>query len=371
MIEAMREIVLEAPGFHIGWWGLAIGIIFGFVVYRTNYCAMGAISDIDSFGDYRRFRAWMLAAATAMVGAWFLQANEIADLSSSIYLTTNLNIVASIIGGLLFGYGMVFAGGCVTKNIVRVGAGDLRSAINLVVVGIFGYMTIGGILALVRTTTFGPFVIDLTEKDLETQSVGSIVSLVTGTDVQSTNMMAMIVIAAVIAIWCFKDKKFRSSPVHIASGLVIGLCVIGAWMLTGLAADELADVVVPVASLSFVRPTGDTLEYLMRYSALGAPSIGVVTLTGTLLGSFIGAIAMKRFKFTTFADPVDTKRNLFGAALMGIGGILALGCTVGQAVTGVSTLAVGSMITFAAIVAGGFIGIRHLNARLMAELQPA
>lgn len=367
MFENWREIILEAPDFHIGVWGFAIGIVFGFVVYRTNYCAMGAISDIESFGDYRRFRAWILAAAVAMIGVWFLQSNEIADVSSAIYLTTNFNIAASIFGGLIFGYGMVFAGGCVTKNIIRVGAGDLRSAINLVVVGIFAYMTIGGILGLVRTATFNPFIIDLAEKDAETQSIGAIVSLFTGSDVQNTNLMAMIAIVLIALVWCFKDRNFRSSPLHITSGLVIGLCVIATWLLTGLAADDLADVIVPVSSLTFVRPTGDTLEYLMRFTALGAPSIGVVTLFGTLIGAFVGAVLMKRFNFTTFADPADTKRNLFGAALMGIGGVVALGCTVGQAITGVSTLAVGSFITFAAIVAGGFLGIKRLNAILMAE----
>lgn len=368
MIETWRAMVLEAPDFHIAVWGAIIGVIFGFVVYRTNYCAMGAISDIDSFGDYRRFRAWLLAAATAMIGAWFIQTMEIADLAGSIYLTPNFNIVANIVGGLMFGYGMVFAGGCVTKNIVRFGAGDLRSAINLVIVGIFAYMTIGGILGLVRTTAFNPFAIDLTERNIETQSVGSIISLITGAEVQSTNTIAMIVIAAAIILWCFKDKAFRSSPNHIASGILIGLCVIAVWMLTGLASDELADNVIQVSSITFVRPTGDTLEYLMRFTALGAPSIGVVTLVGTLVGSFIGALMMGRLHLTTFADPMDTKRNLFGAALMGIGGVLALGCTVGQAITGVSTLAVGSMITFAAIVAGGFIGIKRLNAILMAEV---
>jgi len=367
MIDTWREIILANPGFYVGIWGLVIGIIFGFVVYRTNYCAMGAISDIETFGDYRRFRSWVLAAATAMIGAWYVQSIGATDLSSSIYLTTNFNMVASIVGGLMFGYGMVFAGGCVTKNIVRVGAGDLRSAINLVVVGIFAYMTIGGILGLVRTSAFGPFVIDLAARDAETQSVGSIISIFTGGDVQSTNMVAMIVIAGLAILWCFKDKAFRTSPNHIASGILIGLCIIAVWFLTGLAFDELAEVVAPATSLTFVRPTGDTLEYLMRFTALGAPSIGVVTLVGTLIGSFIGAILLGRVKLTTFANPTDTKRNLFGSAMMGVGGILALGCTVGQGLTGVSTLAVGSMITFAAIVAGGFIGIKRLNAVLMAE----
>ncbi|MCF6321618.1 MAG: YeeE/YedE family protein [Rhizobiaceae bacterium] len=367
MVDTWREIILADPGFYVGIWGLVIGIIFGFVVYRTNYCAMGAISDIETFGDYRRFRSWVLAAATAMIGAWYVQSIGATDLSSSIYLTTNFNMVASIIGGLMFGYGMVFAGGCVTKNIVRVGAGDLRSAINLVVVGIFAYMTIGGILGLVRTSAFGPFVIDLAASDAETQSVGSIISIFTGGDVQNTNMIAMIVIAGLAIAWCFKDKAFRTSPNHIISGIVIGLCVIAVWFLTGLAFDELSDVVALPTSLTFVRPTGDTLEYLMRFTALGAPTIGVVTLVGTLIGAFIGAMMMGRLNLTTFANPTDTKRNLFGSAMMGVGGILALGCTVGQGLTGVSTLAVGSMITFAAIVAGGFLGIKRLNAVLMAE----
>jgi len=368
VIETWREIVLANPDIHIGVWGLIIGLIFGYVVYRTNYCAMGAIADIENFGDFRRFRSWIMAAAVAMIGAWTIQWLEVLDLSASIYLTTNFNIAASIVGGGMFGYGMVFAGGCVNKNIARFGGGDLRSAINLIVVGIFAYMTIGGILGLVRTTAFNPFIIDLAAKDLESQSIGSLLSLITGGDVEQTNLIAMIVIALAVLVWCFKDKDFRSSPAHIASGFLIGLCVIAAWFLTGLASDDLAEVFVPVSSLTFVRPAGDVLEYLMRFTALGAPSIGVVIFAGTLAGSFIAALMMKRFRLTTFADPRDTTRNLFGAALMGIGGVLALGCTVGQAITGVSTLAVGSMIVFAAIVGGCFIGLKHLNSILMAEV---
>jgi len=368
VIENWREIILAAPDFHIGVWGLIIGLIFGFVVNRTNYCAMGAISDIENFGDFTRFRAWVMAAAVAMIGAWVVQFYEVMDLSSSIYLTTNFNIVASIVGGLMFGYGMVFSGGCVTKNIVRFGGGDLRSAINLIIVGIFAYMTIGGILGLVRTTAFSPFVLDLAEMNLETQSVGSLLSLVTGGDVAQINLITMIVIAVAVLAWCFKDKSFRSSPMYIASGTLIGLCVIAVWFLTGLASDDLADVLVPVSSITFVRPTGDTLDYLIRFTALGAPSIGIVIFVGTLAGSFIAAVFMGRFRLTTFAGPRDTMRNLLGAALMGTGGVLALGCTVGQAITGVSTLAVGSMIVFAAIVGGCFIGLKHLDSILMAEV---
>jgi hypothetical protein len=210
--------------------------------------------------------------------------------------------------------------------------------------------------------------IDLGDKNLETQSIGSMLSLFTGGDAAGVNMIAMIVIAGAVIIWCFKDKAFRTSPNHVLSGVIIGLLVIAGWFLTGLASDDLAEVVVPVASISFVRPTGDSLEYLMRYTALGAPSFGIVVLLGTILGSTVGALSNNRFKLTGFANVADTMRNLYGAALMGVGGVLALGCTFGQGITGVSTLAVGSFIALAAIIAGGFAGIKHLNALLMAEV---
>jgi len=192
-------------------------------------------------------------------------------------------------------------------------------------------------------------------------------SIFTGTEVAQTNLMVMIALAGALLFYCLKDKGFRSSPVHLAAGIVIGLCIIAGWFLTGLASDEMAETVVAVGSLTFVRPSGDTLEYLMRFTALGGPSFGVVTLVGTIIGGFIAAISMARFRIVGFADVNDTKRNLFGAALMGTGGVIGLGCTVGQGLTGVSTLAVGSMITLAFIVVGGYFGIHLLNRQLMAE----
>lgn len=368
MLDGIREIVLEAPGFHITVWGMVLGLIFGFVVYRTNYCAMGSISDIVSFGDYRRFRSWVLAGAVAMIGVYFLQTNEVTDVSSSMYLRSDFLWLGNVVGGLMFGFGMVFAGGCVTKNIVRAGSGDLRSLVVLIVTGLFAYMTIGGLLGLVRTTLFGPTSIDLSASGMETQSIGAFLSAFGGMEAETANLVAMVAVAAIMLIYCFKSKEFRAAPAHITAGLVIGLCVIAGWFLTGLASDEFADVQVDPASFTFVRPTGDTLEYLMRFTALGPPSFGVITLFGTLIGATIAAISMGRFRWSTFADVKDTRRNLFGAAIMGIGGVLAFGCTVGQSITGVSTLAIGSFITFATIVIGGYLGVHQLNKMLMADI---
>ncbi len=368
MIESFRELVVESPGFYVGFGGLLIGLVFGYIVYITNFCTMGSISDIINFGDYRRFRSWLLAAAVAIVGAAYLRNTGIADIGSAMYLTPNFNWLANIVGGLMFGFGMVFAGGCASRNLVRAGSGDMRSVVVLIVIGIFGYMTIGGIIGPVRVAVFGPTVIDLTEYDLENQSAGALMSLLSDIDVTTANFYATIAIVLALLVYCFMSLKFLKSIPHLAAGIIIGLCVVAGWMLTGLAFDEFADQAVPVASLTFVRPSGDTLDYLMRYTALGAPNFGVVTVAGALLGGFLGALSRGRLHMSTFANPTDFLRNVFGAALMGIGGVLALGCTVGQALSGFSTLAVGSMITFVFIVIGGIFGVKSLERLIMAEV---
>jgi hypothetical protein len=174
-------------------------------------------------------------------------------------------------------------------------------------------------------------------------------------------------IAAAALVYIFADAKFRSSPLHIFSGLAVGLTVVAGWALTGLAYDELAPRPVAPISLTFIRPVGDTLQWLALYTATPIPGFGVASVFGALLGAFAAAVAMGRFRLAGFSDTGDTVRNLLGAALMGVGGVMALGCTVGQAITGVSTLALGSFLTFAAIVAGGFLGLRLLERWIGAE----
>lgn len=362
----MRDfIVANAPvAMAIG--GLLIGFVFGWIVFRTNFCTMGSISDFMSFGDYRRFRAWILAAATALIGAQSLNAAGVIDLGHSMYSTAQLDWFGNIVGGLMFGLGMVFAGGCASRNLVRAGGGDLRSLIVLLVVGLFAYMSIGGLL--------GPIRADLTERtavklsSIGSTSLGDVLAHVSGLDTSTAAWLTTALIAGAALIYCFKSSEFRSSPTHIIAGIGIGLCVTAGWALTGMAFDELAIQPIATVSLTYVRPTGDTMEWLQRFTAAPLPGFGVTSTLGALLGAAVASLSAGRFKFTTFASPNDTLRNLFGAALMGIGGVMALGCTIGQGVTGVSTLAIGSFLTFAAIVVGGIIGIKRMEAILMAEI---
>ncbi len=367
MLETWKEIVVESSGTYIGYGGLLIGIVFGFIVYRTNFCTMGSISDMLTFGDFRRFRAWLLAAATAIAGAAIISWQEIAYFADSIYLTPQFNWAGNIVGGTIFGFGMVFAGGCTSRNLVRAGAGDLRSLMVILFIAIFGYMTNGGLLAPLRVSIFTPLTVDLTEYGMETQSMGEMLASITGMNIATATYIVLAILLAALLGYIFKDKDFRAAPVHIISGIGIGLCVIAGWLLTGLAFDEMADNPVALTSLTYVRPSGETLDYLMRFTAYGAPSFAVVTTLGAFLGGFIGALTKGRFALITFADTKDTLRNMFGGAMMGIGGIIALGCTLGQAVTGMSTLAAGSLISFIFIVLGAVAGMKYMEHLLMKD----
>lgn len=362
-MEALQEQILANAPLWLAWGGFAIGVVFGFVVQQTNFCAMGSISDIMSFEDYRRFRSWMLAIAVAIVGTQAASRAGIVDLTLSMYLGGSINWFGNIAGGLLFGIGMVFAGGCTSRNLVRVGGGDMRALMVLVVVGITAYMTLGGILGPTRAWLEAHTAISLGDGGNQ-----SLAALLAGIGLGGEETMALVV-AGVLVLgllgYCFANADFRGSPGHIIGGIGVGLCVVAGWTLTGLAYDDFADVPVNPISLSYVRPTGDTLEYLERFTAGPLPGFGVATVFGALAGAVIAALISRKFKLIGFADSGDTLRNMAGGALMGIGGITALGCTVGQSITGVSTLALGSVLACVSIIVGGVIGMKWMERILL------
>ena len=196
---------------------------------------------------------------------------------------------------------------------------------------------------------------------IEARSLGDLVSRTAGLATSAGNLTAMALLAAGALAYCFADARFRASAVHVGSGLAVGLIVVAGWALTGLAFDDMATRPLPPISLTYVRPAGDALQWLTLYTAAPMPGFGTASVFGALIGACAASLAMGRFRLSSFSDTGDTLRSLGGAALMGIGGVMALGCTVGQSITGVSTLALGSFLTFAAIVAGGFYGLRVLE----------
>jgi len=362
-MDALRDIIGQHGPLFLALGGLTVGVLFGAVVFATNFCAMGSLSDIHNFGDWRRFRAWMLAGATALLGAQLLHAAGIVDLGKSMYLAgSGLNWAGHILGGLMLGFGMVFTGGCPSRNLARAGAGDLRSLLTLVVLGLFAYMAIRGIFAPPRAALE-----QATSLGAPTQSIGHMLATTAGLSYTAGALLVTALVAAAVLAYCFADKSFRTSSVHIFSGVAIGLIVVAGWALTGLAYDDMATKPAAPISLTYVRPAGDALQWLVLFTAEPMPGFGTASVLGALIGACAAALAMGRFRIATFSDTGDTLRNLAGAALMGLGGVMALGCTIGQGITGVSTLAVSSFLSLAAIVAGGFWGLRVLERQIMAS----
>lgn len=363
-MDALRDLFTAHAPLVLLLGGLLVGTAFGAIVMRTNYCAMGSLADIHNFGDYRRFRAWVLAATVALAGTQLLVAAGTVDVAKSMYLSPGLNWVGNIAGGVIFGIGMVYAGGCPSRNLARAGSGDLRALVTLILIGLVAYMTIGGIFAPARSWLEGATTIPTRAP---TQGVGDLLAL--ALPLSSGLLRAIVTVALVAAglAYTLSNKAFRASPVHVWSGVGVGLCVVAGWAVTGLAFDEMASRPSAPISLTYVRPLGDTIEWLQRYTALALPGFGVASVFGALLGAFLAAKAMGRFRVATFSDANDTLRNVGGATLMGIGGVMALGCTVGQSLTGVSTLALGSLLTFAAIVIGGRWGLVLLEKSILAE----
>lgn len=360
----MRDyIAIHAPwSLTIG--GFVIGLALGAIVFRTNFCAMGSLSDVVSFGDYRRFRAWLLSGAVAIIGTQWLAWAGVVDLSKSMYLAPALNWLGNLAGGALFGFGMVFGGGCATRNLARVGGGDLRSLLTLVILGIAAYTAMTGLLGPLRVTLESATSLML---PTPTQGLPDLADALLQPHSGAAQLLVGALIVGIVLAFCFYEPAFRHSPIHIASGVGVGLCIVAGWALTGLAFDEFAAKPMRPLSLTFVRPTGDALEWLQRFTVVGLPGFGVASVFGTILGAFAMAKASGQFRVTTFNDTGDTVRHLSGAVLMGIGGIMALGCTIGQGITGVSTLAAGAFLTFAGLVAGGVAGMHALQALLMRE----
>ena len=341
--------------------GLVIGALFGAVVQRTNFCSMGAISDAVALGDTKRLRAWLLAIAVAIAGTNALLLTGLVAIDKSFYLAPRVAWIAMLLGGLLFGFGMVLAGGCASRTVVRVGTGSLKSLIVFVVMGLVGYMTARGLFYYVRTTVelAGS---DLARAGLPTQGLPSVASAVFGLGAEAAILVVAGLAAAAIALWCFKDRGFRRSTRDIVAGLALGALVTAGWWATGwLAADEFEPV--PPVSLTLIGPAGDTLQYLMTFTGAKI-SFGVAVVFGILAGSFGAAVASGTFRIEMFADRDDMLRHMGGAALMGFGGVMAAGCTVGQGITGVATLGIGSLLAFAGIAGGAVISVKLLMWRM-------
>lgn len=351
--------------------GLAIGFAFGAVAHRTNFCTMGAVSDIVNMGHWGRMRMWLLAIAVALAGASALQITGLVDLGKSIYQRPALNWLSLLLGGTLFGIGMSIGGGCANKNLVRLGGGSLRSFVVLVFVAISAYMTLKGLFGQWRARWIDPVSIDLRAFGLADQGLASIVGRATGLPAaQALGATAALVALALLA-FVFRDKRFRANAMQWVGAAVLGVLIVAAWYLSGhigygenpqtLENVYFATNSRTVESMSFVAPLAYGLELLMLWTDASLHiSFGIVAALGVALGALASALRSGSFRWEGFASLSDLRNQITGGVLMGFGGVTASGCTIGQGVTGVSTLALGSMLALAGIIAGAVATMKYI-----------
>ena len=349
-----------------------LAVVMGAVANKTNFCTMGAVSDWVNMDDTGRLRAWLLAAAVAILGVVAIEAGGIASLAATFppYRTTQFAWLRYLLGGLLFGIGMTLASGCGNKTLVRIGGGNLKSVVVLLIASICAYLMLWTDL---YDNAFGKLVgattINLAGSGFKSQAVGDLLGV--------GNTVAGLAIAGAVVAFVLASREFRTNADNLLAGIVIGLIVVGGWYVTGGALGtewkeyaDFADVKplrVETQSFTFISAMGDGARYVMNPQNTSLINFGIVAMIGIIVGSFLWAIFSRGFRIEWFVSGSDFLNHAFGAVLMGIGGVLAMGCTVGQAITGVSTLALGSMLTFSAIVAGAAATMKYQYWRMMRE----
>ncbi len=354
-----------SPSTVVVWGGLGLGFVFGAVANKTNFCTMGAISDVVNMGHWGRVRMWLLAVVVAMVGANLLHYNGQIDLAKTIYHRPTLPWLSLLLGGGLFGVGMTMASGCTAKNLVRLGGGSLRSLVVLAFLAISAYMTLKGLFGQWRASLLDPVSIDLS-----TPGLGQIVAKLSGLTQPTALLLTVLAISAAALAFTFKDKRFRANRSHVIGASALGLVIVAGWYLTGhLGYGENPETLETVyfatntrtlESLSFVAPAALSLELLLLWTdkSLHA-TFGIATLVGVFLGSLTYALGTRQFRWEGFASFDDLRTHLIGAVLMGFGGVTALGCTIGQGMSGLSTLALGSVLAMVGLTGGAVAMMKY------------
>jgi uncharacterized membrane protein YedE/YeeE len=345
------------PVYKVAMLSFLIGIIFGAVVNKTNFCTMGAISDWVNMGNKGRLRAWFLAIGVAMLATQLMQYKDIIDVSKSIYLTPNFGWLGYLLGGFLFGVGMTLASGCGQRTLVRVGGGNLKSLVVMILLGLTAYMTMRGLLALVRVNVIEVTNINLAAKDIADQGIGTLIGNVLGVENSTLiGRITAVLLGGGLVIYAFLGKELRRSFDNILAGLVIGLVIAAGWYITGVVGFDDFDP-VRLESYTFIAPTGQGLMYLQTFTG-STINFGIAAVFGVILGSFLYAVLTGKFRLETFRDQNDMVRHMLGGVFMGFGGVLALGCTIGQGITGMSTLASGSVLALISIIFGSALTMK-------------
>ena len=343
----------------------AVAVAFGAIVQRTQFCTMGAISDIVNMGAWTRMRMWGTAVGVAMIGFYAMGWLGWLDTGNTIYASGKVLWLSALVGGGLFGYGMVLASGCGSKTLVRIGGGSLKAIVVFFVMGFSAYATLSGILAVLRVNT-------LERVSFEISSGGTLplwIAAQAGLDPRTVGLVGALAVGGSLIAWALFSQAFRTRE-NLLGGIGLGLTVAAMWWVSGhlgfvaehpetLEAAYVGTDSGRLESLSFTAPMAYTLDWLILFSdASNVLTLGVASVAGVVVGAWVESLRAGSFRWEGFRDTQDTALHLVGAFCMGVGGVTALGCTVGQGLSGLSTLSFGSFLAVTGIVLGALLGFR-------------
>lgn len=379
------------------WMAFAVALIMGAVANKTNFCTMGAVSDLVNMGDTGRIRAWVFAMTIAILGVAFLEFFDIMSVDNSRppYRGSSFAWLEYIIGGVMFGVGMTLGSGCGNKTLVRIGGGNIKSIFVFIIISICAYFMVNpfpGTDDTIYSMIFYPWTNPTTVNLTSTQDIGAVIG--GAANAHLFRFIAGLVVAVLLLVYVFKSNDFRGSFDNKLGGLVIGIAVVAGWYIsTSLvhissegelftwskyASNDVWTMIqegkapsgIAAQSYTFINPIGEMTGYAvqgvegMRGNTM---TYGMMAVFGVIAGSLLWSIISRSFRIEWFVNGKDFFTHAIGAVLMGVGGILALGCTIGQAVTGVSTLALGSILAFASIVFGSAMTMKIQYYKLVYE----
>jgi uncharacterized membrane protein YedE/YeeE len=362
-IAARTDIVLLAV--------LVISVLFGLIGRASHFCTLGALGDWVHFGDLARLRMWALAAGIGTLGFHALVALGLVLPEWTIYGSSIWLWGSALVGGALFGAGMVLSSGCPSKTLIRLGGGNLKSVVVLLVMGLSAWMTMRGLTAVWRVATVDQLALELSAS----QTLSELLAGWTGMDRQTLAAWVGLGVGGGLVAWVIVSPEGQTREV-LLGGLGIGGLVVAIWWVTGvfghlaehpetLQEDFLGSINHRMEGLSLVSPLALGLEWLVFYSDRSRTlSLGIVAVIGIPLGSALHATWTRSLCWEGFHDVPDLRRHLLGAVLMGVGGVTAMGCSIGQGLTGLSTLGLTSLTAVFGIVVGAVPTLRYLAWRV-------
>ncbi len=379
-------------------WGVFIvALILGAVANKTNFCTMGAVSDMVNMGDYSRFRAWLLAISVAIIGMIVLEYAGMINADSSFppYRSSQLVWAENILGGFMFGIGMTLASGCGNKTLIRIGGGNIKSILVFIIIAVIAYYMTNpfpGSDQTLFSVLFYDWIRPLAVSLDTHQDLGS---LINSENPVATRLIVGSVLAALLLFYIVKNRHFRANSEHWMGGLVVGMVILAGWYLSSAVMVDVPDEEAQYSlseyyenwdmisdseagkpaqgatllpqSFTFINPIGQTLGYVSSGLKPALLTFGIVAVLGVIFGSFLWALISKSFRIEWFVNFRDFFTHVVGAILMGFGGILAMGCTFGQGITGVSTLSLGSIMAFLAIVFGSALTMKIQYYQMLYE----